>query len=101
MVGAGGTRTCVHPHVSRPLYHCATDSDTDTFNRIIAAQWEGRGDVGLARYELALLPPCPTIRAKLQLLSDPSTLFLGEFSEIYTLRVSKGTDIEVPSGVIK
>ena len=22
---AGGTRTCVHPHVSRPLYHCATD----------------------------------------------------------------------------
>ena len=28
MVGAGGTRTCVHPHVSRPLYHCATDADT-------------------------------------------------------------------------
>ena len=27
MVGAGGTRTCVHPHVSRPLYHCATDAD--------------------------------------------------------------------------
>ena len=26
MVGAGGTRTCVHPHVSRPLYHCATDT---------------------------------------------------------------------------
>ena len=26
MVGAGGTRTCVHPHVSRPLYHCATDA---------------------------------------------------------------------------
>ena len=24
MVGAGGTRTCVHPHVSHPLYHCAT-----------------------------------------------------------------------------
>ena len=22
---AGGTRTCVHLHVSRPLYHCATD----------------------------------------------------------------------------
>ena len=29
MVGAGGTRTCVHPHVSRPLYHCATDADSD------------------------------------------------------------------------
>ena len=28
----------------------------------IDAQWEGMGDVGLERYELALLPPCPTIR---------------------------------------
>ena len=28
----------------------------------IDAQWEGMGDVGLVRYELALLPPCPTIR---------------------------------------
>ena len=28
----------------------------------IDAQWEGMGDVGSARYELALLPPCPTIR---------------------------------------
>ena len=28
----------------------------------IDAQWEGMGDVGLARYEAALLPPCPTIR---------------------------------------
>ena len=28
----------------------------------IDAQWEGMGDVGLARYEPALLPPCPTIR---------------------------------------
>ena len=26
------------------------------------AQWEGMGDVGLVRYEPALLPPCPTIR---------------------------------------
>ena len=26
------------------------------------AQWEGMGDVGLARYEPALLHPCPTIR---------------------------------------
>ena len=24
-------------------------------------QWEGMGDVGSARYEPALLPPCPTI----------------------------------------
>ena len=28
----------------------------------IDAQWEGMGDVGSARYEPALLPPCPTIR---------------------------------------
>ena len=31
-------------------------------NRINTAQWEGMGDVGSARYEPALLPPCPTIR---------------------------------------
>ena len=31
-------------------------------NRVITAQWEGMGDVGSARYESALLPPCPTIR---------------------------------------
>ena len=29
---------------------------------IIDAQWEGMGDVGSARYKLALLFPCPTIR---------------------------------------
>ena len=28
----------------------------------INALWEGMGDVGSARYEPALLPPCPTIR---------------------------------------
>ena len=28
----------------------------------IDAQWEGMGDVGSARYEPALLLPCPTIR---------------------------------------
>ena len=28
----------------------------------IDAQWEGMGDVGSARYEPALLRPCPTIR---------------------------------------
>ena len=26
------------------------------------AQWEGMGNIGSARYEPALLPPCPTIR---------------------------------------
>ena len=28
----------------------------------IGEQWEGMGDVGSARYEPALLPPCPAIR---------------------------------------
>ena len=28
----------------------------------IDAQWEGMGDVGSARCEPALVPPCPTIR---------------------------------------
>ena len=28
----------------------------------IDAQWEGMRDVGSARYEPALFPPCPTIR---------------------------------------
>ena len=28
----------------------------------IDAQWEGKGDVESARYEPALLPPCPIIR---------------------------------------
>ena len=33
----------------------------------IDAQWEGMADVGSARCEPALLPPCPTIRVfKLQ-----------------------------------
>ena len=32
MVNAGGTRTCIHLHVSRPLYyHCAMDSDVSLF----------------------------------------------------------------------
>ena len=26
MVDADGTGTCVHPHMSRPLYHCAVEA---------------------------------------------------------------------------
>ena len=33
-----------------------------TLKVLVATQWEGMGDVGSARYEPALLPPCPTIR---------------------------------------
>ena len=32
------------------------------WNKIITAQCEGMGEVGSARYEPALLPPCPSIR---------------------------------------
>ena len=32
-------------------------------NRVITAQCEGMGEVGSARSEPALLPPCPSIRA--------------------------------------
>ena len=44
----------------------------------IDAQWEGMGDVGLARYEPALLPPCPTIRV----LSNSNYSSYSKFSEI-------------------
>ena len=36
---------------------------TTLWNRIMTAQCEGMGEVGSARYEPALLPPCPSIRA--------------------------------------
>ena len=49
---------------------------------IIDAQWEGMGDVGSARYEPALLPPCPTIKGfKLQQLVN--------FQKFSTLRVNQ------------
>ena len=38
------------------------DSTLKVLATTVDAQWEGMGDVGSARYELALLPPCPTIR---------------------------------------
>ena len=49
----------------------------------IDAQWEGMGDVGSARYEPALLPPCPTIRALIMLQQ------LVNFQKFSTLRVNK------------
>ena len=43
MVSAGGTRTCVHLHVSRPLYHCATDGQYG--RAIVKSTYIHRGDV--------------------------------------------------------
>ena len=44
------------------LINNAKDDQLLTLTVLVAtidAQWEGMGDVGSARYEQALLPPCP------------------------------------------
>ena len=41
---------------------CDNWCTTTLWNRIMTAQCEGMGEVGSARYALALLPPCPSIR---------------------------------------
>ena len=48
MVDAGGTRTCVHPHVSRLLYHCATDADDNH------VEGNSRQNVWIAQYRTVL-----------------------------------------------
>ena len=56
----------------------------DTFKQDDYSTVGGDGDVGLVRYESALLPPCPTKRvlSNSNCQRDPPTPFLGEFSEI-------------------
>ena len=52
-------------HSLPEVYHSAISTDNLTLTVLVAttdAQWDGMGHVGSARYELALLPPCPTIR---------------------------------------
>ena len=44
------------------LLSCSTIVTLKVVVAKIDAQWEGMGDVGSARYELALFPPYPTIR---------------------------------------
>ena len=60
----------------------------------IDAQWEGMGDVGLARYELALLPPCPTIR-----VLSYSTV-TSKFQKFSTLRVNMSQKERATSCII-
>ena len=52
--------------VSQMAHHMPLSPDEPLTLKVLVttidAQWEGMGDVGLARYEQALLPPCPTIR---------------------------------------
>ena len=54
----GGRQKCCSLHIIFPI-KCFT---VKVLVVTIDAQWEGMGDVGSARYEPALLPPCPTIR---------------------------------------
>ena len=56
-------------------------------NRIITAQWKGMGYVGLARYEPAILPPCPTIRVLSYSNCQRSTHGKCNFQKFSTLRV--------------
>ena len=55
--------TRISPHSSR--WNSASHDNWCTatlWNRLTTAQCEGMGEVGSARYEPALLPPCPGIR---------------------------------------
>ena len=58
-------------------------------NRVNTGQWEGMGDVGSVRYELALLSPCPTIRVLSYSNCPRSTHshFLVNFQKFSFLRV--------------
>ena len=49
----------VNPYSASHDYWCTAI----LWNRIMTVQCEGMGEVGSARYEPALLPPCPSIRA--------------------------------------
>ena len=64
MVGCG-LRMChiiVYFTHSSQLEYCGDGLTLKVLVATIDAQWEGMGDIGSARYEPALLPPCPTIR---------------------------------------
>ena len=71
----GSVRKCRHPNIGDFLssWHPVLCLCTALYRNLIYmtltvlvattnAQWKGMGDVGSARYEPALLPPCPTIR---------------------------------------
>ena len=51
---------CLYP-VLQSVYIGSCYSILTVLVATVDAQWEGMGDVGSARYELALLPPCPTV----------------------------------------
>ena len=49
-------------YTSQIAFHLPWQLTLKVLVSTIDAQWEGMGDVGSARYEPALLPPCPTTR---------------------------------------
>ena len=55
----------VSAHMGINSYSASHDNwcTATLWNRIMTVQCEGMGEVGSARYEPALLPPCPSIRA--------------------------------------
>ena len=55
-------RMLIHTYPHNPLKKIKLIITLKVLVTTIDAQWEGMGDVGSARYEPALLPPCPTIR---------------------------------------
>ena len=55
-------RNRIHAYYNGMLHVTCTKLTLTVLVTTIDAQWEGMGDVGSARYEPALLPPCPTIR---------------------------------------
>ena len=57
----GEVLLATQPNQSHDTYH-AVLLTLKVLVVTIDAQGEGMGDVGSARYEPALLPPCPTIR---------------------------------------
>ena len=58
--------TCVHIYISNVTFTNSIQYCIKTLKVLVTtidAQWElGEGDVESARYEPAILPPCPTIR---------------------------------------
>ena len=62
MFEPGGFEHLSFDYLTLQVLVTTIDALKTLLNRVITAQWEGMGDVRSARYEPALLPPCPTIR---------------------------------------
>ena len=62
----------------------------DTFKQDNYSTVGGDGDVGLARYEPALLPPCPTIRALCYSKCQRSTHSHQQFKGCYASKLPLG-----------